>query len=75
MKSTVATKRWWSLIALRGVITSSLPERSQPAERPFTRTLSTESPAKSRLKLESDWVARAIIVTSPSTVCSGSAVG
>src|ERR671924_2435208 len=59
VNSILATKLRWSRIALRGVITSSLPDRVQLACDPLTRTLSTESPAKSRLKLDSDWVARA----------------
>jgi hypothetical protein len=44
------------------------------AGRPSTRTESTESPAKSRLKRESACVARACIVTVPLTVCTGVAV-
>ena len=61
--------RWW-----RGVITSSSPERRQAALRPFTATAPIESPAKSRLKRESDCVARASSVTVPSTDCVGALV-
>jgi hypothetical protein len=75
VNSIRATNMRWSRIGRRGVMTSSSPSRVQFACDPSTRTLSTESPAKSRLKRESDCVARASIVTLPSTVCSGVLVG
>ena len=56
------------------MITSSSPERRQAALRPFTATAPIESPAKSRLKRESDCVARASSVTVPSTDCVGALV-
>ena len=51
-----------------GVITSSSPSRVQFAVRPLTDTEPTLSPPKSRLKRDSDCVARAKIVTVPSTL-------
>ena len=54
-----------------GVITSSPPSRVQLAVRPLTETEPTLSPAKSRLKRDSDCVARAKIVTVPSTLWLG----
>jgi hypothetical protein len=63
-------------IARLGVIDSSSPAFVQVklAERPFTLTHFTESPAKSRLKRDSACVERATIVTVPLTVWSGAAV-
>jgi hypothetical protein len=57
-----------------GVITSSPSSRVQLAVRPLTETAPTLSPAKSRLKRESDCVARAKIVTVPSMLWLGSLV-
>jgi hypothetical protein len=57
------------------VIESSSSAHVQPALRPSTRTDSTESPAKSRLKRDSACIARANIVIRPSTVCCAAAVG
>jgi hypothetical protein len=57
-----------------GVITSSSPSRRHCALRPSTATLPTESPAKSRSKRDSDCVARARIVTVPSSGCDGARV-
>jgi hypothetical protein len=61
-------------IALRGVITSSSPSGRNEAERPSTDTEPTLVPPKSRLKRESDCVARARIVTVPSIDCDGALV-
>jgi hypothetical protein len=71
---TVTTNGWPLRIGRLGVTTSSSPARVQSATRPFTRTAPTLSPAKSRLKLESDWVARARIRAVPSIGCAGSLV-
>ncbi len=57
-----------------GVITSSSPVRVHAARRPSTLTELTPCPAKSRSNLESAWVARAQIVTVPSTGCDGALV-
>ncbi len=46
-----------------------LPLAREGGGAPFTVTLSTFRPRRSRLKLERSWVARAVIVTSPSS-CS-----
>ena len=59
---------------LRGVITSSSPSRRNAAAEPSTDTLPTDAPAKSRLKRESDCVARARIVAVPSIDCDGALV-
>ena len=57
-----------------GVITRSSASGSNLAGRPLTEILPTESPAKSRLKLDSDCVALARIVTVPSIPCDGALV-
>ena len=68
-------KRSLSLSDLRGVMTSSSPSTLKSAERPSTRTLLTASPSKSRLKRDSALVARASMVSAPTTVCERAAVG
>ena len=50
-----------------GVITSSSPSRVQSARRWLTETDPTLAPAKSRLNCDRDCVARATIVTVPSS--------
>ena len=64
---TVTTNSAPFPIALRGVITSSKPSRRHCAGAPLTTTPPTLRPAKSRLKRLSACVARARIVTLPST--------
>ena len=64
----------WRPIDRRGVMTSSSPSRRNVAARPSTDTPPTAWPPKSRLKRESDCVARARIVAVPSTDCAGALV-
>ena len=64
-KSTPTVKSWPPRSGRAGVITSSSPGSSQVAGRPSTVTAPIESPSKSRLKRESDFVASARIVTFP----------
>ena len=72
---TVTVKRLPRSSARFGVITSSSPVRENAAGWPFTATLATEPPPKSRSNLDSAWVATAVIVTSPVTVWVGSFLG
>jgi hypothetical protein len=62
--------RRWRL----GVITSSSPSRAKRAAWPLTLTAPTAPPAKSRLNRLRSWVARATIVTVPSSGWDGALV-
>src|SRR5205809_3265663 len=59
---------------LCGVMISSSSLRVNAADWPLTETPATLWPPQSRSKCERDCVARARIVTSPSTDCDGSLV-
>ena len=73
-RDTRTTNFSWRSSALRGVITSSSPSRRKAAVRPSTDTAPTLWPPQSRLKRESDCVARAMILTVPSIDCDGADV-
>ena len=67
-------KSEWLRIGREGVMTKSSPLLAKRAARPLTDTPPTPSPLKSRSKRDSDWVARARIVTVPSMPWEGAAV-
>jgi hypothetical protein len=61
-------------IGRAGVMTMSSPTRENAAGRPFTTTLPTPAPLKSRSNRDSACVARATIVTVPSMPWDGALV-
>src|SRR4051794_29207637 len=71
---TVTMNARWSSIGRLGVTTSSAPCTWKRAGRPSTLTLRTVSPEKSRLKRESDWVARAWIEATAGTLWTDAVV-